>query len=152
MRTKVKIIKVLAMFLGVSALWAQEAPDSELYQKVLSLDDAYFSAYNTCDMETQARLLCDDLEFYHDQGGLSTSKADILKSIEANICGKVTRELVAGSVEVHKIKGFGAVEIGLHKFHNRMEPDAVSKPSRFITLWKEEGDTWKMHRIVSLHQ
>lgn len=146
-----KSIQILAVLLGTCSLWAQEAPDSELYKTVLALDDAYFSAYNTCDMETQARLLCDDLEFYHDQGGLSTSKAEILQSIEANICGKVTRELVPGSVEVHKIKGFGAVEMGLHTFHNRMEPDAPSKPSRFITLWKQEGEAWKMHRIVSLH-
>jgi len=139
------------LLLGTTGIMAQEATDSDLYHTVLALDKSYFTAYNTCDMETQAKLLSDDLEFYHDQGGLSTSKADILESIEANICGKVTRELVAGSVEVHKIKGFGAVEIGLHKFYNNQEPDAVSKPSRFITLWKRESGTWRMHRIVSLH-
>ncbi|MEJ2585023.1 MAG: nuclear transport factor 2 family protein [Robiginitalea sp.] len=142
---------ILAALLGTSGIGAQEAVNSDLYQTVIALDDAYFTAYNTCDMETQAKLLCDDLEFYHDQGGLSTSKDEILKSIEANICGKVTRELVQGSVEVHRIKDFGAVEIGLHKFYNNQEPDAESKPSRFITLWKEENGSWKMHRIVSLH-
>ena len=144
-------IWVLTVLFGTTGVLAQEAADSELYQKVLSLDDSYFTAYNSCDMETQAALLSDELEFYHDQGGLSTSKAEILASIEANICGKVTRELVAGSVEVHEIKGFGAVEIGLHTFHNNQEPDAESKPSRFIALWKRENDTWRMHRIVSLH-
>jgi len=136
---------------GTTCLRAQVPSDSDLYQTIAALDEAYFTAYNSCDMETQAALLSEDLEFYHDQGGLSTSKAAILESIEANICGKVTRELVAGSVEVHEIKGFGAVEIGLHKFYNNQEPDAVSKPSRFITLWKQEAGTWKMHRIVSLH-
>ena len=146
-----KTISVLISVLGTSGVLAQEATDSDLYRTVLALDESYFTAYNSCDMETQAKLLCEDLEFYHDQGGLSTSKADILKSIEANICGKVTRELVDGSVEVHEIKGFGAVEIGLHKFYNNQEPDAESKPSRFITLWKQENDTWRMHRIVSLH-
>lgn len=151
MKTVLKYIWPLACLLTASGVTAQEAADSELYRKIISLDDAYFTAYNTCDMETQAKLLSQDLEFYHDQGGLSTSRAEILQSIEANICGKVTRELVPGSVEVHKINGFGAVEIGLHTFHNKEEPDAVSKPSRFITLWKQENDSWKMHRIVSLH-
>ena len=151
MRKLLIIVWVLTPLLGTSGVLAQESTDSDLYRTVLALDESYFSAYNSCDMETQAKLLSDDLEFYHDQGGLSTSKAYILESIEANICGKVTRELVAGSVEVHKINGFGAVEIGLHKFYNNQEPDAESKPSRFITLWKQENGIWKMHRIVSLH-
>ena len=151
MKGLLKQIGILTALLGTSVVPAQETTDSDLYRTVLALDASYFTAYNSCDMETQADLLSEDLEFYHDIGGLSTSKADILKSIEANICGKVTRELVEGSVEVHRIKDFGAVEIGLHKFYNNQEPDAESKPSRFITLWKQENGTWRMHRIVSLH-
>ena len=146
------IFLLLAILLGaiIDSL-AQVPEDSELYQKILDLDAAYFDAYNTCDIEGQARLLDDSLEFYHDQGGLSTSKAEILESIRQNICGKVSRSLVDGSVEVHEIKGFGAVELGLHRFFNREEPDAESKPSRFITVWKQDGDHWLMHRIISLH-
>ena len=151
MKRLLKHVWVLTALLWTSGVLAQVATDSDLYRTILSLDASYFTAYNSCDMETQADLLSEDLEFYHDQGGLSTSKAEILESIQANICGKVTRELVEGSVEVHRIKDFGAVEIGLHKFHNNQEPDAVSKPSRFITLWKQENGTWRMHRIVSLH-
>lgn len=151
MRNRLKYLWILTLFLSTAGMWAQAPVDSDLYRTVLSLDETYFTAYNDCDMETQANLLSDNLEFYHDQGGLSTSKDDILESIEANICGKVRRELVQGSVEVHEIKGFGAVEIGFHKFYNNREPDAESKPSRFITLWKQENDSWKMYRIVSLH-
>lgn len=141
----------LIAILFAGSLSAQLAADSDLYRTILEQDRVYFEAYNNCDMETQAALLSDELEFYHDQGGLSQSKGEILSSIKTNICGKVTRELIPESVEIHAIKGFGAVEIGLHKFYNREEPDAVSKPSRFITLWKNEGEHWKMHRIVSLH-
>ncbi|MGB5403330.1 nuclear transport factor 2 family protein [Robiginitalea sp.] len=129
----------------------QVARDSELYRTILELDATYFEAYNTCDLATQASLMSDDLEFYHDQGGLNTSKSEIIQSIEANICGKVTRELVEESLEVHEIAGFGAVEIGYHKFYNNQEPDALSNPSRFITVWKNTEGNWKMHRIISLH-
>ncbi len=146
------ILLFLAILIGaVAESLAQVPEDSELYNTVMELDASYFTAYNDCDMETQARLLDDELEFYHDQGGLSTSKDEILSSIETNICGKVSRTLVENSVEVHEIKGFGAVEIGLHKFYNNEEPDAVSKPSRFITVWKSTDAGWKMHRIISLH-
>jgi hypothetical protein len=151
MRNRFDFLWCLTLVLGMAGMTAQVPGDSDLYRTVLALDVSYFTAYNTCDMETQAKLLSDNLEFYHDLGGLSTSKDEILESIEANICGKVRRELVEGSVEVHEIKGFGAVEIGLHKFYNSQEPDSESKPSRFITLWKQENDSWKMHRIVSLH-
>ncbi|NNK17797.1 MAG: nuclear transport factor 2 family protein, partial [Maribacter sp.] len=95
------------------------------------MDSTYFTAYNTCDLKTQAEIIAEDVEFYHDQGGLSTSKKELLESIEKNICGKVTRELIEGSLEVHEIKGYGAVAMGLHKFHNNQEPDAISKPSKF---------------------
>lgn len=151
MRNRLKYLCISILVLGTAGMTAQVSADSDLYRTVLALDDSYFTAYNECDMETQERLLSDDLEFYHDQGGLSTSKDEILTSIEANICGKVRRELVKESVEVHEIKDFGAVEIGLHKFYNNREPDAVSKPSRFITLWKQDNGSWKMYRIVSLH-
>lgn len=146
------ILLLLAITLGmIIESMAQVPEDSALYQKILALDAAYFEAYNTCDIDGQAGLLDESLEFYHDQGGLSTSKTEILESIRENICGKVSRSLVEGSVEVHEIKGFGAVELGLHRFFNREEPDAESKPSRFITVWKQDGDRWLMHRIISLH-
>ena len=146
------ILLLLAITLGmILESMAQVPEDSALYQKILALDAAYFEAYNACDIDGQAGLLDESLEFYHDQGGLSTSKTEILESIRENICGKVSRSLVEGSVEVHEIKGFGAVELGLHRFFNREEPDAESKPSRFITVWKQDGDRWLMHRIISLH-
>lgn len=146
------IALLLAIVLGALAESLAQVPqDSDLYKKIESLDAAYFTAYNTCDLDTQARLLDDALEFYHDQGGLSTSKAEILEALKTNICGKVTRSLVAGSMEVHEINGFGAVALGLHQFHNREEPDAVSKASRFVTVWKQNGQAWTMYRIISLH-
>lgn len=130
---------------------AQGEKESELYQTIVRMDSIYFNAYNTCDMEKQAEIYDEDLEFYHDMGGLSKDKQGLLKSIEKNICGKVTRELVPGSMEVYPINGFGAVEMALHKFHNKEEPNAPSHPSKFIVIWKQVGDQWKISRVVSLH-
>ena len=106
---------------------AQVSKDSELYKTVMELDSIYFNAYNVCDMKQQGKMYNQDIEFYHDMGGLQTSKEDLLKSIEENICGKVTRTLVKDSVEVHPINNYGAVEIGYHKFYNNQEPDARVK-------------------------
>ena len=140
------------VFIGISTLAnAQEGKDTELYQTIVRMDSIYFDAYNTCDIDKQAEIYNENLEFYHDKGGLSTDKQGILESIEKNICGKVTRELVPGSIEVYPINGFGAVEMAMHKFHNKEEPNAESKPSKFIVIWKQTGDSWKISRVVSLH-
>lgn len=126
-------------------------PDSkELYDEIVKMDSIFFSAYNNCDLETQRSFLADTLEFYHDKSGLSTSKKDIMESIERNICGKVKRELVPGSVEVYPINNYGAVEIGYHRFHNLVET-SISRPGKFITIWQRKASGWQITRIVSLH-
>ena len=130
---------------------AQESNNSALYETMLDLDAAYFDAYTTCNLEAQRLLMDDALEFYHDMGGLSTSKHELINAIEENICGKVTRQLVPESLEVYEIKDFGAVTIGFHRFFNNQEPNAPSKPSRFVTVWKNNDGRWTMYRIISLH-
>jgi len=125
--------------------------DIKLHNEIIKMDAKYFKAYNTCDMKTQAEMYDEDLEFFHDKGGLSTSKDEILKSLKKNICGKVTRTLIRGSVEVYPIKDYGAVQIGYHKFFNKEEPNAKSVPSKFIVIWKNKNNSWKITKVISLH-
>lgn len=125
-------------------------PSAELHATIVRLDSIYFDTYNNCNIEKMASMMSDTLEFYHDRGGLSTSKTENLASIRKNICGKVTRELVKGSIEVYPIAGYGAVEIGYHSFRNIAEP-GVSRPSKFIVLWRHADNEWKITRVVSLH-
>ena len=125
--------------------------DKKAYDIIVAKDKEYFDAYNTCDMKKQASFYSEDLEFFHDKGGLSTSKQEILASIERNICGKVTRTLIEGSIEVYPIKDYGAIEIGYHKFYNNQEPNAKSKPSKFIMVWKNEDEKWLISKVISLH-
>jgi ketosteroid isomerase-like protein len=128
-------------------------PDSQqLYDTIARLDSIFFTAYNNCNMKVQAEMYADTIEFYHDQGGLSTSKKDILEATERNICGKVTRELIKGSLEVYPINNYGAVEIGLHKFHNNTQTeDSKSGAGRFVIVWRHKNNKWQMTRIISLH-
>jgi ketosteroid isomerase-like protein len=128
--------------------------DVQLYQKIFMLDSAFFASYNKCDVDlnTYANFYSDSIEFFHDQNGLSTSKDDIVEATKRNICGKVRRELVKGSLEVYSIKGYGVLEIGFHKFHNNAEKEGTpSKASKFIIMWKGAGDNWKITKVVSLH-
>lgn len=128
-------------------------PDSKaLYDSIVILDSTFFTAYNNCDLVKMASLISEDLEFYHDKGGLMTSKDSVMAAIKKNICGKVTRVLVKGSIEVYPIAGYGAVEMGQHYFINSEEPETVEhKIGKFVQLWKNENGNWRMARIISLH-
>jgi ketosteroid isomerase-like protein len=126
--------------------------NQQLYDAITAMDSTFFDAYNNCNMNKQAAFYADSLEFYHDQGGLMTSKQEVLDGTKKNICGKVTRELIAGSIEVYPIKGYGAVEIGLHKFHNNQEPAGTSsKISKFIIMWQLTNEKWRIAKVISLH-
>jgi hypothetical protein len=128
--------------------------NQKLYDSIVKLDSIFFDAYNTCNinLEKYSSFYADNLEFYHDQGGLMTSKQGVIDATKKYICGKVTRELVKGSIEVYAIKDYGAVEIGLQKFHNNEEPIGTpSKIGRFMILWENKNNAWKISRVVSLH-
>lgn len=141
-------------FAQYKALPDYQPEDQALYDTIVKLDSAFFAAYNTCQVHLQeyADFYADSLEFYHDQGGLSTSKKDVVDATQRNICGKVTRELVRGSVEVYPIRNYGAVEIGLHIFHNNQEPPPPHpKVGRFVIVWHHTNAGWKISRVISLH-
>ena len=65
----------------------------------------------------------DNVEFYHDQGGVTLGRAALVDSVKNNICGKVTRELVPSSLQVYPMKGYGAIEMGTHLFHHPGHPE-----------------------------
>jgi hypothetical protein len=116
------------------------------------MDILWEDAYNNCKLDVMEEIISEDLEFYHDQGGLMTSKQKLNEALKANICGKVKRALKQGSLEVYPIKGYGAVEMGLHGFYNSKEqvPQQLSY-SKFVHIWKRENSKWKITRVISLH-
>ncbi len=128
--------------------------DQPLYDTIVKLDSIFFSLYNNCStqLKAYADFYSDSIEFYHDKGGLNTSKKEIVEATKNNICGKVTRELVKGSVEVYPIANYGAIEMGLHMFHNNQEKQSgPPKISKFIVIWQHTNNGWKISRVVSLH-
>lgn len=128
-----------------------EPVNMKMQRTIEKLDSIYFNAYNKCDMKTQESLYSENLEFFHDKGGFSNSKEDVLKAIEKNICGKVKRTLVKGSIEVYPIHKYGAVQIGYHKFFNNEEPNQKSVASKFIMIWQQKNESWKITKVISLH-
>jgi hypothetical protein len=162
MKNSIKLLTIL--FLIISFISCKTGPgkkstqereytpiDKKIFEEIKAMDKVFFDAYNNCDLEKQALIYSDNIEFFHDKGGLMTSKKEIIEGTKRNICGKVTRELIDGSLEVYPINNYGAVQIGYHKFYNNQEPNAESIPSKFITMWHNENGDWKMAKVISLH-
>jgi hypothetical protein len=125
-------------------------PD-DLFRAVAEQDAALFDAYNRCDLEKFAAFFADDVEFYHDHGGVTRGSKALTESIRKNICGKTTRELVPDSLEVYPMDNYGAIEIGVHRFHHPAAPDEPVGEGRFIQLWQydKSNATWKVTRVMS---
>jgi hypothetical protein len=130
----------------------KSSPDDALFKKVASLDAALFEAYNTCDLATFGSFFADDIEFYHDKGGLMRGKPALLEATKNNICGKTRRDVVPGTLEVHPMDGFGALQIGSHRFCDvklKQCDGSTGGVAKYIHLWQDTGDTWKITRVIS---
>lgn len=157
---KRKIIIALSLFASVCCT-AQERSGShndyipeykELHNTIAALDSIFWKAYNECDLETQSRLYSEDIEFYHDQAGLISSKQMILDATRENICGNIRRDLVKGTLEVYPLPGYGAVEMGMHTFQdNTNSGGEPSRPGKFIVIWQQKGSDWTITRVISIH-
>jgi hypothetical protein len=146
------LLPVLLLLPSLAQIHAQTVPHGPdpLFKTIQSLDTQLFDAYNHCDLEKFGSLLADDLEFYHDVSGLSRSRQSTVEAVKNNICGKVTRELVPGTLEVYPIANYGAVEIGIHRFHHPGQENALPVgEAKFIHLWQNKNGAWRLTRVIS---
>ncbi len=140
---------VLLVLSSIPADAQSVAQPDPLFMTIQSLDTKLFDAYNHCDLITLGAMVSDDLEFYHDQTGLSVGKAPFLAAIKQNICGKVERTLLPQTLEVYALKGYGAVQIGIHRFHHPGRPEDGVGDAKFVTLWQNKDGAWKVTRVIS---
>jgi len=140
---------VLLALSSISVDAQSVAQPDPLFMTIQSLDTKLFDAYNHCDLTTLGAMVSDDLEFYHDQTGLSVGKAPFLAAIKQNICGKVERTLLPQTLEVYALKGYGAVQIGIHRFHHPGRPEDGVGDAKFVTLWQNKDGAWKVTRVIS---
>jgi hypothetical protein len=148
-RWTASVVIMLAGLMANAHAQTATAPD-ELFKTVQALDAELFEAYNHCDLQKFGSMLAENIEFYHDQTGLTRGRQAIVEAVKNNICGKVTRELVPGTLEVYPLNDYGAVEIGVHRFHHpghdNTEPVGEAK---FTQLWQKTDAGWKLAVVIS---
>jgi ketosteroid isomerase-like protein len=154
MKTYHFLICLSLSFIVNTTTRAQErkvAPTSqELYNEIATMDTQLFEAFNAKDLSKFKPLFTEDLEWYQDNGGLlsyDTVFANFEKMFQNE--NKLTRTLVKGSLEVHPIKDFGAIEVAQHQFRHMENGKEEVGTFKFVAIWKKIGNQWKISRMIS---
>jgi hypothetical protein len=141
---------ILLLLAACSAHGQQGTSNDPLNQTIAQLDADLFGAMNRCDMDKFSSYWADDVEFYQDKDGLSIGRKSMVDATRNNVCGKFVRELVPGSMEVHSIPNYGAIEIGTHRFlHPYAQDHGVVGEARFMNVWRLKDDHWQITRSFS---
>jgi hypothetical protein len=148
---------MLLLCLSVGALSAQDN-DQQLSATILHKDSLFWQAYNTCDTSAFARYFAEDIEFYHDKGGITLGLPDLLAGFNKNLCTRplrLRRKAVEGSVKVFPLRKdnviYGAILSGEHIFYvtEQGKKEYAEGLARFTHLWLLKNGEWKMERVLS---
>lgn len=125
----------------------------ELYDALARMDAQLFDAsFASCDAAKANAIFTDDVEFYHDQSGFAAGEQvrENTRRLTASCPGAhgVTRTVVPGSMRVYPIEGYGAVQVGVHRFDERGA--ATATLARFVHVWRFEDGRWRLARVLSL--
>lgn len=153
-------IGFLLIFMVSELVFSQIKNTDELYKTAQKLDHLIFEVgFNNCDLSHYDTIVSDDLEFYHDKGGITLGKIDFIASIKNNICGntyKVKRELLPNTMKVFPLYNndvlYAFIQEGEHRFSELQQGKwKKGSKSKFTTLWVLEDKIWKMKRVLSFN-
>ncbi|MCT2562068.1 nuclear transport factor 2 family protein [Chryseobacterium herbae] len=155
---KILMVKLFSIFLCCS-VWtvffsqskAYTPVSKELYDTIMKKDSLVFGAANSGNIDQLKTFFTEDLEFFHDVGGLANYQetVDNFSRVAKNY-SYTRRVLVPGSVEVYPIKDYGAVQTGVHQFCRLENGSLINCGTfKFVHVWKKTSDGWKISRVVS---
>lgn len=132
---------------GAAAQSEEQTHSGPLYEELARMDSVLFeAAFVTCDAEKFRSLFMEDAEFYHDIAGATVGEE--VRTL--NECPRergVQRVVVPGSLEVYPMRGYGAIQMGVHRFVEAGAP--TSTIARFVHLWRQQDGEWRIARVLS---
>lgn len=139
-----------ATLLCAASLGAGAQESEELRDEIAKADKTFFDAFNACDVQTMGELFAEDLEFYHDLGGVQ-GYTETMNTTKQNCERKLglRRSLVEGSLKVHPIKGYGAIQIGKHTFCHVENGKDDCGTFEFVHVWRRSNTGWELARVIS---
>jgi hypothetical protein len=145
-------MKKLAISILLCAGSAQAADNAALTATITRLDSEMFTAFNQCDkpgqLDKYASYFDPNVEFYHDNAGVTWSRDVMTAQTGKNVCGHYQRQLVPGSLKVVPVKDFGAISTGSHTFC-QFGSGKCEGIAEFTIIWRQRGDEWQVTRALS---
>lgn len=123
-------------------------PDADLPALIAKLDQRHFDAFNHCDTDTLQALYAPDVEFFHDLNGRVMNRDQFIQAVRKNICGKLQRRVLEGTMEVYPMAKIGALQMGRHCFVKAGEADCIQQ-GRYSILWRFDGTNWQIAKVFS---
>ncbi len=156
--TKTTLLFVTLLLFPTTILNAQN--QTKFKQKLETIithhDSIFWSGFNTCNLEIMKNYVSDDLEFYHDENGLTKGAETFLKISNKNLCSsrenwKLRREVIEESIKIYPINNYGAIISGDHQFYitEQNKPEYLDGVAKFTHIWQLKDGVWKMTRILS---
>jgi CubicO group peptidase (beta-lactamase class C family) len=128
------------------------ASTNTLRDELLAADQKLFNAYNTCNISGFSDSLAADLEFFHDTTGLTDHDWNV-RALRARCAEKTKyrRELEDQSVRIYPVPGYGALELGVHRFYEQPAdgPEKLDGTPQFANVWRKTSEGWKLERVLS---
>ena len=135
-----------------AAMKKHKATSGELYQTIAALDAQVFGAFNARDVDRLMGWFTPDMEFYDDSGDDALTDFAATKKGFVELFHNVPdlrRELVPGTLEVYPLKGYGAIEVGQHRFCHKENGKQDCGVTKFSMVWRKTSETWKLARVLS---
>ncbi|MFK7922376.1 MAG: DUF4440 domain-containing protein [Bacteroidia bacterium] len=161
MRIQYYLLGLLPFLIYPNLIHGQSNPDQtkveerSLSEQILYQDSLFWEAYNTCDLAGMEVFFSEDIEFFHDKAGYTSSAASLIEALKTGLCSEgvnqVERRKVAGTIAVFPLNNYGAIIRGEHTFHVMENGQATgfADKAQFTHIWKNESGKWVMTRVIS---
>jgi len=151
-KTGLLLSSLLLLASAADAVAAEGQASSALTDEISALDSKVFDAFNHCAepgrLDEHAGYFSPDVEFYHDTGGVTWTRDEMIANTRKYVCGNFTRELVPGTLKVYPVKDFGAISQGVHRFC-QLASGQCEGLADFVIVWRQQAGQWQITRVLS---
>jgi len=148
--TMVAALIMMAGFNLANAQTGSSKSGAELSKVIMQNDSLLFNAFNKRDTSLFKEFFTKDLEFFHDEGGLTGFEHTInFMRTTAQKNNDLRRYLIDGFSEVYQIPGYCDIKIGKHKFCHTENSKQDCGTFKFVHIWLYKDGKWKISRVVS---
>lgn len=139
-------------------IYCQSEKHPDLYKTIKEKDSLLFTiGFNTCDIKQFENLISDKFEFYHDEAGITNSKAEFILDIQNKLCklSYKPKRVLDGNMEVYPLEKngvlYGAIQTGTHNFY-AIDSNAfeyLTSTAKFTHVWLLENGDFKLSKGLS---